>query len=184
MSHPEPVPAVASVGPRTGSDPSNAAQETAVLRAELRGLEGVLKERAIALDKALELAYASYKSELAAQWDTHRREHGLIQDAVAKAEAAVDKRLEGMNELREQITSERSIYLTRAVYETNHNELRSRVLQGGDKLIVLDAALASLREDVATLRSGQEWMVRLVVGTVVTAIIGVLITALRFVPSG
>lgn len=171
-----------SVGPRTGSDPNNSAQETAVLRAELRGLEGVLKERAIALDKALELAYESYKSEFAQRWENHRREHILIHEAVQKAETSVDKRLEGMNELREQITSERAIYLTRAVYETNHNDLRQRVMSNGDKLIVLEAAFAALREDVATLRSGQEWMVRLVVGTVITAIIGVLITALRFTP--
>lgn len=145
-------------------DGAGLAQQVAVLRAELHGLRGLLTERATR------------------NWENHKREHVLIQDAVTKAEKAVDKRLEAMNELREQITTERGMYLTRALYDASNDELRQRVFQNNDKLIAMDAATSSVREDVAALRSSQDWMVRLVIGTVVTAIIGVIVAAVRFAP--
>jgi hypothetical protein len=149
-----------SVGPRSGSDPANSAQEIAVLRAELRGLE-----------------------EQHQQWAIHHvREHALIQEAVGKAEASVDKRLEGMNELRAQITSERAVYLTRAVYDAAHAELRSRVTNNTEAIIKLSSELSSLREDLGALKSGQEWLVRLVAGAVVTMAIAALFAWLRVTP--
>ena len=119
-------------GPRTGSDPSNSAQEVAVLRAEVRGLEAVLLERAAALDKALLLYASVHDKRLEAatieterriedRWNTHQREHRMLEQAVGKAEASVNQRLEAMNELRAQIANERQVYLSRAVYETAHN---------------------------------------------------------------
>jgi Haemolysin XhlA len=177
-------------GPRTGSDPTNAAQETAVLRAELRGLEAVLLERAAALDKALmlqadvhdrRLAKATEETErrIDERWTNHHREHRMIQEAVGKAEMSVDKRLEAMNELRAQINNERGSYLTRALYETNHNDLRQRVLTNSENLIKMATEVSNLREDISGMRSGQEWLVRVVAGAFITAVIGVVFTVLR-----
>jgi SMC interacting uncharacterized protein involved in chromosome segregation len=169
----------ANTGPRTGSDPANASQEIAVLRAELRGLEGVVKERALALDKALQVAADAYREEFQQRWTSHAREHTMIQEAVAKAETSVDKRLEAMNELRVQITTERASYLTRAVYETNHDALRQRVTMNTEAAIKLAAEQSGLREDLAALKSGQEWLVRAVVGAVLTGVMGLLFAVFR-----
>jgi septal ring factor EnvC (AmiA/AmiB activator) len=168
-----------TVGPRTGSDPNNASQEIAVLRAEMRGLEGVVKERAAALAEALRVASETYQAEFRQRWDSHAREHGMIQEAVTKAEASVDKRLEAMNELRVQITTERASYLTRAVYETNHDALRQRVTMNTEATIKIAAELSGLREDLAALKSGQEWLVRAVVGAVLTGVMGLLFAVFR-----
>jgi chromosome segregation ATPase len=157
-----------NTGPRTGSDPANASQEIAVLRAELRALEHAIAQRVV-----------DHERRLTDRWANHAREHQMIQEAVAKAEAAVDKRLEAMNELRTQINAERGAYITRAVYETGHEELRARVTLSTEALIKQGADLGSLREDLAALKNGQEWLVRVVVGAVITAIVGILFTLLR-----
>jgi chromosome segregation ATPase len=173
------APGANTVGPRTGSDPANASQEIAVLRAEVRGLEGVVGERALALDKALQVAADAYRAEFQQRWASHAREHRMIREAVAKAEASVDKRLEAMNELRAQLNNERAAYLTRAVYETNHEEQRQRVATQSEALIKLAAEQSGLREDLAALKSGQEWLVRAVVGAVLTGAVGLLFAVFR-----
>lgn len=43
----------------------------------------------------------------------HAREHELLEKALIKAEATMSTRLEGMNELRAQITGERGSYATK-----------------------------------------------------------------------
>ena len=48
------------------------------------------------------------------RWNAHKREHELLTLAMEKAVQATDRRLEGMNELRAQINSERSSYATKA----------------------------------------------------------------------
>jgi uncharacterized protein with PIN domain len=55
--------------------------------------------------------------------ETHRREH----EAREKAEHAVNARLEGMNELRSQISQERGLYLSKEQYDDRHEALQQRV---------------------------------------------------------
>ncbi len=64
----------------------------------------------------------------------HEREHELIAQAIVEARRTVDLRLEGMNDLRQQITTERAAYATAAGAET----LRQRI----DKLEQAQAAQA------------------------------------------
>ncbi len=72
------------------------------------------------------------------RWAAHRREHALEDralgvastlqsDALGLAREAIEHRLEGMNELREQITSERGSYVSRVEYEAKHDTLVNRV---------------------------------------------------------
>lgn len=146
-----------NTGPRPGSDPYNSAMEIAVLRAEVRALERRTEDR-----------------------DTyHRREHTMIQTAVDKAEQTVNLRLEGMNELRQQITDERGQYLERPVYDAAHDELRRQVTTNTEGGIKLTTELAALREDLGALKSGQEWLVRLVAGAVITGVAGAIFALLR-----
>jgi hypothetical protein len=48
--------------------------------------------------------------------------------AIQKAEIATEKRLEGMNELREQITSERNLFVTREM----HDQALAQILERSD----------------------------------------------------
>ncbi len=61
------------------------------------------------------------------RWKTHKREHAQERAALLDARANIDRRLEGMNELRAQISSERGEYLTRTEYEAKHEALIARI---------------------------------------------------------
>ena len=50
-----------------------------------------------------------------------------LDEAISVARERVDDRLEGMNELREQIQNERGQYLTRDSYDREHKALEIRV---------------------------------------------------------
>ena len=54
-----------------------------------------------------------------------RRQDDLA--AIDKAEQAVNKRLEAMNELRQQITEERSIYMSREAYDRASELILTRI---------------------------------------------------------
>lgn len=47
-------------------------------------------------------------------------------EAIEQARERVNERLEGMNELRNQITNERGTYLTRERFDTEHGTLLAR----------------------------------------------------------
>jgi hypothetical protein len=47
--------------------------------------------------------------------------------AVDTAKKEIDRRLEGMNELRTQITAERGNFISRVEYESKHEVLRSGI---------------------------------------------------------
>lgn len=51
------------------------------------------------------------------RWSSHRREHDAEEKAVLEARHVLDRRLEGMNELRRQIDRERGVFATREMVE-------------------------------------------------------------------
>ena len=87
-------------------------------------------------------------------WEGHHREHEMEQKALEVARAEIERRLEGMNELRAQITSERGNYIARAEFEAKHEQITQRLgsletLQAGvlSRLTVV-AALAGVAVSV------------------------------------
>ena len=87
------------------------------------------------------------------------------------------------------LTDERLNELAQAdlgrVLPTEYANLRDKsqqITSNSDKLILVTSELAGLREDLGALKSGQEWLVRLVAGAVITAVIGVLFALLRTMP--
>ena len=60
--------------------------------------------------------------------EAHQREHAAIREALAVAQKDVDRRLEAMNHMREQINEERSHYLSREMYDREHKSLADRVV--------------------------------------------------------
>jgi hypothetical protein len=69
-----------------------------------------------ALEKAIE-----------ARWVAHDREHAALALALQEARREIDRRLEAMNELRDQITSERGTFMTREMGERISGELGNRL---------------------------------------------------------
>ena len=60
--------------------------------------------------------------------DAHQREHEQIETALRRAEQEMDRRLVAMNELRDQINRERSLYVTRDVLDGIVGSLALRIL--------------------------------------------------------
>ena len=69
-------------------------------------------------------SYMRFEDE---RWRAHAREHQLEKEARDRAFAVNDTRLEGMNELREQITGERGNYATREMLELMEQRLTHRI---------------------------------------------------------
>ncbi len=53
----------------------------------------------------------------------HDRVHQMAEKAIDIAKMEVDRRLDGMNQLRDQINNERGVYMTRHEYEAKHDAL-------------------------------------------------------------
>jgi hypothetical protein len=87
--------------------------------------------------------------------EAHQREHSALREALLQAQKDVDRRLEAMNHLREQINAERSTYLPREVYDREHRALADRV---------------TFLEQVTANFQGRLWMLGAFVG-LATAII-------------
>lgn len=99
------------------------------------------------------------------RWLAHRREHELenelmttranaLDNALVLAREEVNRRLEGMNELRAQITSERGVYIARAEYEAKHEALAIRSDLNLARIVAIEtqnAALASRLAVYATI---------------------------------
>lgn len=61
------------------------------------------------------------------RWRAHAREHELRDRMVDIAKEEVDRRLEDMNQMREQIDRERGTFVTSSVYESKHEAVVARV---------------------------------------------------------
>jgi hypothetical protein len=80
-----------------------------------------------------------HERELREQWERmHMAVHGQEQLARDKAEAAVNNRLDGMNELRAQINSERGSYATRDYVDTveGATDKRLKNLEQGKSYVI------------------------------------------------
>ena len=109
----------------------------------------------------------SHERELREQWqESHLELHKAEREAAALARTEMNRRLEGMNELRDQIQTERSGYVQRDMYDHEHATLRDS----------MDARLKVLETGGANLQ-GRMWMM----GAVISAILSLLMIALRFI---
>lgn len=58
--------------------------------------------------------------------DAHELEHAMTSEALTKADLALERRLEGMNEFRAQLEKQSGAFLTREVFEQIIKELTNK----------------------------------------------------------
>jgi hypothetical protein len=69
-----------------------------------------------------------HERELREQWqDAHHRFHIVDKEALVLARREIDRRLDEMNQFREQIAHERGEFMRRDMYDEQHNALRSEM---------------------------------------------------------
>lgn len=94
----------------------------------------------------------------------HEREHAMTELAVTKAEEALTIRLEQMNEFREQITSERGTYPTKAeLFEVmkrledlivrNATDLESAFAKADERLKAVERFASDAKAQMGTLKA-------------------------------
>ena len=160
-------------------------------------LEHLVNARFDAAQTALSLALTVHDRRLDEHRETLLRERGMVRDylaqlrdadqvAISKAEESVNKRLEAMNELRAQITSERGEFVRSDTYSARHDELIARInfleqanvgLQGQVAALTALPARINLLENNASNIQGR----MAVVAAVITVIITFVVIAVNFV---
>jgi hypothetical protein len=147
------VPDTPSLDPLTGKDPSSLGTP-------------ILAER-LATERALRESWIL----------SHAQLHLSESDARDKAERGIDKRLEGMNEFRDQLRDQASTFLQITVFEAwkeeyrrAHDELRNQIID----LQKADLATGSRGAGVAR---GQGMVIAAIVGSISVAgsILGLII---------
>jgi hypothetical protein len=91
----------------------------------------------------------AYFESMLAQWDKRVNDRlDAMDKAVNKAEAAADKRFEGVNEFRSQLADQQRTFIPRAEYESIHGLLTSKV----------DRLAEDLREHIAASAGSSKGM--------------------------
>jgi hypothetical protein len=161
--------------PITGPAPATL---TTALLAERLASERALREQATAYERELRAEGREASHLMTKQMAmAHAAVHQAESQARDKAEASVDKRLEGMNEFRDQLRQQASTFLTIAVFEAWKEEYR----RAHDELRVLITDLQKTDLGTAERRSGlvkgQGMVIAAIVGSVslVGTILGIVI---------
>ena len=76
----------------------------------------------------------SLREYFEARWKAHNKEHEMLQAAIDRAVAELNRRLEEMNQFRAQIQEERSEFIPKSEYESRHRELLNKMDAGFDSL--------------------------------------------------
>jgi hypothetical protein len=161
--------------PITGPAPATL---TTALLAERLASERALREQSLAYERELRTESRSAGRLLSEQMAiAHREVHSAESQARDKAAASVDKRLEGMNEFRDQLRTQATSFLTISVFDTWKEENRRAI----DDLKVLitelqKTDLGSESRRTGTIR-GQGMVIAAIVGSISLAatILGIII---------
>lgn len=101
-----------------------------------------------------------HERELRELWQkAHLVIHSSESKATEIAKKEVDRRLEEMNQIREQINKERGIYVLRQVYDEQHNTLRD----------LIDARLKVLETNKSNME-GRLWTMGAALSAVVVVV--------------
>jgi len=110
-------------------------RETATIRREIAKLESTIKETADIHAKA------------------HEREHLMTDNAINKAAEALTLRLEAMNEFRDQLTSERGTFPTKAELIEISKRIEGMIDRIDTRLEKTEAFVISSQAQLSTLRA-------------------------------
>jgi hypothetical protein len=87
----------------------------------------VARDTAVRLERAVEDAVQRLEKSVAASFATHERIHTVEKLQVDKAESAMNKRLEGMNEFRSALQDQASKAVTRELFDAKFDALAEAI---------------------------------------------------------
>lgn len=94
-----------------------------------------------------------------------------LKDNTTLAREELERRLEGLNELRKEVTSDRAQFVKTEVYLPAHEELRRQRNADNEKAIVLAGQVQENTKDIAGMKSSLMWLTRLIAGAILLGLI-------------
>ena len=97
-----------------------------------------------------------------------------VEKALELQAKEVERRLEGMNELRQQVVSDRAQFVRREIYDTRQDALDARVTAAEKLAATAAATLAGKAQGIST---AQLWLGFVAIASVIIAVVGAVIGA-------
>jgi hypothetical protein len=91
--------------------------------------------------------------------------------ALTLAREELERRLDSLNELRKEVTNDRSQFVKVDVYAPAHEELRRQRNADNEKAIVLAGQVQENSKDIASMKSSLLWLTRLIAGAILLGLI-------------
>lgn len=124
------------------------------------------------LKELVDAHVAAVREELLAAKALLQAENANTSEALIVAREVLEKRLEGLNELRKEVTNDRQQFVKIDVYAPAHEELRRQRVSDNEKAIVVGQQVLENSKDIAALKNSQMWLTRLIAGALILGIIG------------
>lgn len=111
------------------------------------------------------------REELRAQKELLQAENSSTAMNLVVAREELERRLEGLNELRSAVEKDRAQFVKVDVYVPAHEELRRQRVSDNEKAIALGGQVQTNSTEIAAMKSSQMWLTRLVIGALILGII-------------
>ena len=93
------------------------------------------------------------------------------EDALALARIELERRLNGLNELRQEVTNDRAQFVKADVYNLAYEEIRRRHNVDAEKITVLQSDVKANANDISAMKNSLTWLTRLIAGALILGII-------------
>lgn len=123
------------------------------------------------LKELIDVQVAALREELRSQKELLQAENASTAGAVIVARSELERRLEGLNELRKEVTKDREQFVKLDVYAPAHEALRIQRVTDNEKAIQLSAQVNNNTVEIAAMKSSLMWLTRLILGTLIMAAI-------------
>lgn len=124
------------------------------------------------LKELIDVQVSAVREELRSQKELLQAENASTAEALVVARGELERRLEGLNELRKEVTKDREQFVKLDVYSPAHEALRVQRVADNEKAIQLAAIVNNNTVEIAAMKSSLMWLTRLILGALVMAIIG------------
>lgn len=124
------------------------------------------------LKELIDVQVAAVREELRAQKELLQAENASTAGAVVVARSELERRLEGLNELRKEVTKDREQFVKLDVYAPAHEALRIQRVADNEKAIQLASQVSNNTVEIAAMKSSLTWLTRLILGALIMAIVG------------
>ena len=95
-------------------------------------------------------------------------------EAIRVARSEMDRRLGELNQLRKEVTDDRSELVQKQAYEPAQKEIQKALSEHAGKIISLGGDIANNANDIAAMKNSLTWLTRLIAGALILGLIALV----------